>query len=322
MSAEETMMDLPGLTTEVFDPNATEEKNVQPDEPSSPAAEDAAGDEEPVSEEAEVDQGQEGAGEVEASESEPDEPRIPATLLARAIKAGLEVDQVLSFESPKDLERTLNLMSSRAPAEREERTEQPPRVEQEEPAKWEDISSELEEKLDPDLFKTLQSLNSQARNSVQTMQQQMMQVLEMQRNQQTLLKEEQFEGGVNTLPEEWKDVLGKGDISDISEDQFGNRKKLFAALGKIESLDAEQGVRRGMNKRLQEALTLAFPDQVKSAARKELTFKLKSAPKVRKPAVAKKESMTGDEAALAFISQWQRDNAIEAKPDELIPFVS
>lgn len=272
------------------DEATTAEAGSEQEAPATPAIEAAPETpEEPAAEEAPAEDGAEPAepegeqsAEPEAVEpAAPEAPSLPPAAVARAVQAGMSIEEILEHDTPAALERACALLERRAPkgeagAVQRQQPAEPLefKLDFTDPVTGVDIP---EDQMDPVMMKNLKGM-AQAVNAIQKAA--LMRINDLRsglRAIQTQAHVEWLDGAIAGLGEQYQGILGKGTIHDL--DPRGAPMQARIKLDNAMATIASGYVARGQqvpNKKvlLTQAVNMTFGDHAKSQARKEVAAKL------------------------------------------------
>lgn len=271
---------------EVYDADDGSQEEETPDEEKEPASE----QKEQENEHDQVDDEQKDTNE------------IPDELAKKAKDAGLSDDDIKDF-SPSQLEKVVSLMPKKEVAEdKEEKSEEQPKADDE-------FKIELDEDLyDPDICKAMKSTAEQ----INALKSQLNEVSAGYKQSQVANAERQFESMVNSLDDNFNDLLGKGSVHDIGSDseQFTNRCKVMEEMNAIASGYESTGKQLPKPQELFErAVNAVFGDSIKTNTRKSLASQLKkrSSNILNRSSSKAKSGLSPEAAARAAVKQKMRE---------------
>ena len=266
--------------------------------------EDIITDEEESVDDAEVEDDEE-----DSVEDEGDEEYVPSTALlmqAARLLPEASVDDLSIFGSDRALEAHLRFAkeaTARKQASDETESISAPKSSLHE-LKWMEMPDLNAEDMEgEDIIKTMTGMNDHNKKVFETVTGHIDALGKMLTQSQIASDENMFESAVNGLNEEWTSILGRGDISDIDEAQFANRKRLISAAYRLRESDTS-GKPMSWRKLVEQASGIEFQDHFKKIARKEIATKASKRGKVQRTVSGKKRPVAeeySDERATAEI---------------------
>jgi len=141
---------------------------------------------------------------------------------------------------------------------------------------------------------------------------------EQERNKNVMIekshaeRENQFEKEIETLGEEFSEILGKGNYRQINKDQLELRREIFDEMNAIEKKYVyKTGKSPGISKVFKKAVDYVLADDIRKIERKKLLSKAKKQNKslIRKPQQSRSNrNESGEAAALKTIEEFFSKN--------------
>lgn len=235
-------------------------------------------------------------GDEEEPGSEEEVNGIAPELVYRAAQVGLGLEEVKQFKDAESLSAALSLLEERMQAQAKDGEE----TGEKEP-EWFEL--DLGEEYDDELRDKFKQYNNFMRDQFIAVREQVQDMRELVENQANALFEQRFEGAVNRLGDEWKDVFGQGEIVDVNDKQRENRIKLIDAVDRLMSADVQVGRQRSIDAVIKDALAVTFGDKLKSMERERIKKKAGKRTKISKPQTSAVSGESGEDEAIQFIRE-------------------
>ncbi len=197
--------------------------------------------------------------------------------IAKAVRLGLEDDEIADYDTEADLQKAIKLMERRKGAENSGEPKKPAAPDAKRP-KVDDIPDLDPESFDETLTKgwsTLKGLAKHHESRADALEQRLEQLVQVIQHSHATQSHERFDGTVNGLKK--PDLFGEGDVNELEDaNHVANRQKLFAAREDLIQGMQKRGEKIPSEKKIVEkAYRMVFGETIKSEAREELAQGIK-----------------------------------------------
>ncbi len=240
--------------------------------------------------------------EPEAGEQEPevgvDEPKLSPVLLEKAQSYGWDEDSLKGID-PTQLERLiLRAEVARLTPAPEKKAEAP---------KVEEFKLEFPEEFDPAAKEAIEKLHGHYSKTVQGLTEKLDSALRYVEHQQLQALDERLSGLFEGLGEEYQEAFGKGKMAEVTDTPAGKKRvEVLKHMDILERGYTSRGEKLPSEKELfRAAVALVSPVDVKKAASRELSQKLKDGKKnlfVRPKNREKSDTPHGYDKAVASVT--------------------
>jgi len=181
---------------------------------------------------------------------------------------------------------------------------------------WELPPREDGEDWDPDSVKLIEAMNQRtatllSQRDLQLKQQQeyLSGLVQQQRQSESDRALAEFDGLVNSLPDDWRGLLGTGTAYDLDPNSlhFNNRMHLEQTMGALQNGNRMAGrATIAQDELMVRALSVAFPEQQQAVVRREVTQDVVQQQRVMtaRPTQRREAAKTPEQAAITNVQAW------------------
>lgn len=230
-------------------------------------------DETPAKPEPEIREELEEEPEKQAQNKTAASPSSPSrTTLAKAVRLGMEDDEIADYDTEADLLKAIKLVERRKAVSEDSGEQKKPAAPDVKRIKIDDISDLNAEKYDDDIVKVfgaLKGLAKQESERADRLEKQIEQLVEVHQHSSQTALHNRFDSAVEGLRK--SDLFGEGVVDDLEDDTHrANRVKLFQAREDLVQGMRKRGEKVPSEKKLVEkAYRMAFGETIKADVRKD-----------------------------------------------------